>query len=268
MNMSTIQISEPTKGKEIAWQDTIGDVIRANHDPDRKNLMLTIMKLINQFVDDLKISLDLISSDEKVTIAKYIMRYYRDLSLADVKKAFQLTIVKGIQYVEMDYNHYNRFGAEYVCRILSAYREYKRIYKLKNPPPKPELKELTMSEDARINTIKKIAETTYADYKNHGRFHLINVDSVFELLKNEGMVDDYPNLEPIYIGKLRAKDKSAASKDKPQISTIGQLLLQNKVMNPTESEIIKAKKLYLKDRFDFWIKAGNETLFNHKKNQS
>lgn len=64
-----------------------------------------------------------------VRVAEIVKRYYPMLTLRDFRMAFEMTIAGGLdEYLpkgrdgQPDRGHYQQFNAEYVCKVLNAYR--------------------------------------------------------------------------------------------------------------------------------------------------
>lgn len=83
-----------------------------------------------------------------VRVAEILKRYYDGLTMRDFKMAFEMSITGELDdYLpkgrdgQADRCHYQQFNAEYVCKILNAYR-YRRAAVLKKAndamPPEPE----------------------------------------------------------------------------------------------------------------------------------
>ena len=84
-----------------------------------------------------------------VRVAEILKRYYGNLTLKDFRMAFEMSITGELDdYLpkgrdgQADRGHYQQFNAEYVCKILNAYKS-KRAHILKKaneamPKPEPE----------------------------------------------------------------------------------------------------------------------------------
>lgn len=83
-----------------------------------------------------------------VRVAEILKRYYDGLTMRDFKMAFEMSITGELDdYLpkgrdgQADRGHYQQFNAEYVCKILNAYK-YRRAAVLKKAndamPPEPE----------------------------------------------------------------------------------------------------------------------------------
>ena len=65
--------------------------------------------------------------DEEIIsrILDIILKYYRNLSLSDIERAFELAIVQKLNLKEIDYLHYGKLTPGYISRILVKYQELK-----------------------------------------------------------------------------------------------------------------------------------------------
>ena len=76
-------------------------------------------KIFMQVIGDMGIK-NLPSKATEQRIIYYIVNYYKDFSLQEIRKAFELAIIGEI---EADAEHYHSFDIKYICKILNAYRK-------------------------------------------------------------------------------------------------------------------------------------------------
>lgn len=84
-----------------------------------------------------------------VRVAEILKRYYDGLTMRDFKMAFEMSITGELDdYLprgrdgQADRGHYQQFNAEYVCKILNAYKARRKsvLRKANDAMPKPEAK--------------------------------------------------------------------------------------------------------------------------------
>lgn len=124
-----------------------------------------------------------------VRICEILKRYYGLLTMRDFRMAFEMSLTGELdEYLpkgrdgQADRGHYQQFNAEYVCKILNAYR-YKRaavLRKANDAMPMPE-------EERDLEQERKYRERTRRDclaafdyFKEHG--HLPEISPIGEML--------------------------------------------------------------------------------------
>lgn len=108
-----------------------------------------------------------------------LKRYYSDLTLADIKLAFELATMGELnEYLPKDSqgnpdkNHYQQFNADYFGKILNAFRrkQQKVIGKAYDALPEPS-REISPEEKKRLNnTLKNDLIYSFLKYKYCGKF--------------------------------------------------------------------------------------------------
>ena len=113
-----------------------------------------------------------------VRVAEILKRYYDGLTMRDFKMAFEMSITGELDdYLpkgrdgQADRGHYQQFNAEYVCKILNAYK-YRRAAILKKAneamPPEPE-KQISPEESRRLwRSIKTECIQSFEYFKENG----------------------------------------------------------------------------------------------------
>jgi len=108
-------------------------------------------------------------------IIYYLMRYYRDFSVTEVREAFELALTG-----EFDVNieHYNSFDIRYISRILNAYRSFRRkrnLQESKRTKNKLEPKKFTKEEleQSRIQYFKGLV-VTYENFRKGDEINIIH----------------------------------------------------------------------------------------------
>ena len=124
-----------------------------------------------------------------VRVCEILKRYYSGLTLRDFRMAFEMSITGELdEYLprgrdgQADRGHYQQFNAEYVCKILNAYK-YRRASVLKkanNAMPVPE-KEVDPKQIASLrNLTKQDCINAFLYYKKTG--HLPEMSPIAEML--------------------------------------------------------------------------------------
>lgn len=162
-------------------------------------------KVLYQAIGDLGIkTLPDKAGEDRIT--HYIVTYYRDFTIQDLRMAFELAIVGDLG---VDIEHYHSFDLKYICSILNAYRIRRNralsvLEKLKMEQEKP--KELTEEEQQQIKQdfILSVCRQ-YQKFCETGELGVISVKLVYELLEEKRVlvIDD----EMLLAHKKRAIEK-------------------------------------------------------------
>lgn len=132
-----------------------------------------------------------------VRVAEILKRYYDGLTMRDFKMAFEMSITGELDdYLpkgrdgQADRGHYQQFNAEYVCKILNAYK-YRRAAVLKKAndaiPPEPE-KPMDPQESRRLrNATKSECIKAFEYFKENG--HLPEMSPIGEMLYYQLLAD-------------------------------------------------------------------------------
>ena len=130
-----------------------------------------------------------------------LKRYHSDMTLADIKMAFELATTGGLdeflpkdKHGNPDKNHYQQFNADYLSRILKAYRQkqtdvidkaYKALPEQKTVYTRAMIRELEIKRQWRNRYI-------FLCYKYTGKLILRLTDDMFlyEWLQKCGLADD------------------------------------------------------------------------------
>lgn len=125
-----------------------------------------------------------------IRTAEILKRYYDGLTMRDFKMAFEMSITGELDDFlprgrdgQPDRNHYQRFNAEYVCKILNAYKS-RRAWVLKKAheamPPEPE-KPITPERAKELrNQTKRDCIQAFEYFKENGR--LPDMSPIAEML--------------------------------------------------------------------------------------
>ncbi len=132
-----------------------------------------------------------------VRVAEILKRYYDGLTMRDFKMAFEMSITGELDdYLpkgrdgQADRGHYQQFNAEYVCKILNAYK-YRRAAVLKKAndamPPEPE-KPITPERAKELrNQTKRDCIQAFEQFKANG--YMPDISPIGEMLYYELLAD-------------------------------------------------------------------------------
>ena len=124
-----------------------------------------------------------------IRVGEILKRYYSNLTMKDFRMAFEMSITGELDDFlpkgrdgQADRGHYQQFNAEYVCKILNAYKT-KRAYILKKanesmPKPEPE-RDMEAARTYSIS-IRKGLLSDYESFRNTGR--MPDISPIAEML--------------------------------------------------------------------------------------
>lgn len=128
-------------------------------------------------------------------IMQIIQTYYSDLTPEEVSLAFDFLVIGELdeflpkdRYGEPDRSSYGRFNAEFVCKVLNAYkkkRQRSNTQSLQEPVENTEELERQAREDAKERIVKN-----YEKYLEDGTFAETQIGEliIFETMRELGMV--------------------------------------------------------------------------------
>lgn len=135
---------------------------------------------------------DTASADWKITIVRFVQilkKYYPTFSIKDIRMAFELMVTGELndylpkdRFGNPDKEHYQMFNVDYFCKILNAYREYRKavINKAAGMVPKP-AQERDHSKDVYYrNQTRKNVIGAFLFYKYHG--YMPDLSPIMEML--------------------------------------------------------------------------------------
>ena len=139
-----------------------------------------------------------------IRTAEILKRYYGDLSLKDFRMAFEMSITGELDEFlpkgrdgQPDRNHYQQFNAEYVCKILNAYKARRGwiIKKANEAAPKIEQEKPTTPEEKALyrNESRKQCIYAFLHFKYRGwipRLTPIGEMLCYETLASVGLADE------------------------------------------------------------------------------
>lgn len=126
--------------------------------------------------------------------------YYGDLSLHEVKLAFELSLIGELdEYLPKDKNgnpdknHYQAFSAEYITRILNAYKERSRetAQKISAAMPKQERQQPAEEIAYYAQEARETVISTFLRYKYSGIFYasIIGICVIYQTLDAVGLAE-------------------------------------------------------------------------------
>lgn len=131
-----------------------------------------------------------------VRVSQIAKRYYPNLTIKDVKMAFELTVTGELNdYFPKDRNgnpdkdHYQMFNADYFCKIINAYR-YRRssvIAKANKAVPHPEQERDPKKDAYYRNCTRRSLIMAVLEYKYRGRWP--QMSPIMEMLAYNMLAD-------------------------------------------------------------------------------
>lgn len=148
---------------------------------------------------------DTASPDWKITIVRFVQilkKYYPLFSVNDVKMAFELMITGELndhlpkdRFGNPDKEHYQMFNAEYLCKILNAYKAFRKdvINKAAGMVPKPQQERDQAKENYYRNQTRMNVIGAFLFFKYHG--YMPDMTPIMEMLAYQelakvGLVDE------------------------------------------------------------------------------
>lgn len=206
-----------------------------------------------------------------------LKRYYSDMTLADIKMAFELATTGELdEYLPKDKqgnpdkNHYQQFNADYFAKILGAYRNKQNevIGKAYTALPEPK-KELT-PEEKRYYHNQTVARCrkVFLQYKYTGRFVLGITDGmlIYDWLRKLGFANEVAGTEDDrkqafarymqrvargFVNKYEAYHVQRKGTDAPELDFTAYEIARDKEIARTFDRMI-ADELQIDNYLDFW----------------
>lgn len=206
-----------------------------------------------------------------------LKRYYSDMTLADIKMAFELATTGELdEYLPKDSQgnpdkkHYQQFNADYFAKILSAYRRKQNgvIHKAYKALPKPK-KELTPEEKRYYhNQIVARCREVFLQYKYTGRFVLGITDGmlIYDWLRKLGFANEVVGTEDDrkqafarymqrvargFVNKYEAYHVQRKGTDASELDFTAYEIARDKEIARTFDRMI-ADELQIDNYLDFW----------------
>tara|TARA_R100001244_G_scaffold78585_1_gene62042 strand:- start:6666 stop:7541 length:876 start_codon:yes stop_codon:yes gene_type:complete len=220
------------------------------------------------------------SKVEKIVLMNFIIDNLSHFSIEDIRLAFELG-VKGTFKVNM--THFQKFSSIYLCDVLNAYTEHKRII-LKDyiNESKNLLPEKIVSLEEKIKIFEDWFDNqlvvAFDEYKKTKELNTFLPSQMFLMLEDAGIIympkdqklDIFEQSKQEY---LKTLDSSSSYEDRRKKNKIKDLI-QDQGINTQSQKIkniarIKALKLWFDDLTDqkSHISSFKNKFLNHKKNQ-
>ena len=264
-NAKMIAISNSVKIKDIPVDDQINKI---------SQVLKYVFTLIGLKGENLP------SKVEKVVLMNYIIDNLSHFSIEDIRLAFELG-VKGTFKANM--THFQKFSSIYLCDVLNAYTEHKRII-LKDyiNESKNLLPEKTVSLEEKIKIFEDWFDhqlvVAYDEYIKTKELNTLMPSQMFLMLEDAGIID-LPKEKKLDIFEqskqeyLKTLELSSSYEDRRNKNKIKDLI-QNKGIETQSQKIkniarINALKLWFDDLTDQknHVNSFRNKFLNHKKNQ-
>jgi len=229
------RISDTMNGRKVSTIDNSFAI------DEFKSLLLGIRELIG---------IKEISKNTAVVFYDFISKYHRDMTMQEIKLAFELLVVGELDsYLPQkngvaDRNHYQMFSMEYVSRVLSAYKKRRSRIKIKKhtlPMPK-------MDKDEIKKNFRKTIVQVFEEYRDYGtEIFFLNPKLVVKELNNCGLKIDVEEVTNERINEhfeklINSDNKRLRRKLKEEHSRLGESLTARiKVTNDVYDSAIKEK---------------------------
>lgn len=206
-----------------------------------------------------------------------LKRYYSDMTLADIKLAFELATTGEMDEFlprdsqgNPDKKHYQQFNADYFAKILNAYRRKQNgvIHKAYKALPEPK-KELTPEEKRYYHnqTVARCREV-FLQYKYTGRFVLGITDGmlIYDWLRKLGFANEVAGTEDDrkqafarymqrvargFVNKYEAFHVQRKGTDAPELDFTAYQIARDKEIKRAFDRMI-ADELQIDNYLDFW----------------
>lgn len=206
-----------------------------------------------------------------------LKKYYSQMTLADIKLAFELATTGELDdYLPKDNQgnpdkkHYQQFNADYFAKILNAYRQKQNevIHKAYKALPEPK-KELTPEEKRYYhNQIVARCREVFLQYKYTGRFVLGVTDGmlIYDWLRKLGFANEVAGTEDDrkqalarymqrvargFVNKYEAFHVQRKGTDAPELDFTAYEIARDKEIKRTFDRMI-ADELQIDNYLDFW----------------
>jgi hypothetical protein len=160
----------------------IGKMLAGGHSLDI--FLDDLGKVIYQVVGDLGIK-NLPDEISEKRIIHYIVNYFRDLTLEDIRLAFELAIAGEL---DTTIEHYQSFDLQYICKILKAYRVRLKKANQNLLITRPKAQEKEVSDILKKQYRQDFNNTLFDHYKNYcltGTVGVMAFSFVFDHFMNE-----------------------------------------------------------------------------------
>ena len=170
---------------------------------DANALVVELDKLLNFIMRDIgcKQVQDSTRGYTAIRFAGLLKRYYGELTLQEFRLAFEFCVTGELDaYLPKrngvpDREHYQQFNAEYMCKILNAYKERRRavLCRANDCAPKPGCVGLPEDVCEWVAVTRRNCVDAFLHYKYRGRMpRLSQIDEklIYETLVRAGLADE------------------------------------------------------------------------------
>lgn len=206
-----------------------------------------------------------------------LKKYYSQMTLADIKLAFELATTGELDdYLPKDNQgnpdkkHYQQFNADYFAKILNAYRRKQNEVIHKAYKALPELKKELAPEEKRYYHNQSVARCreVFLQYKYTGRFVLGVIDGmlIYDWLRKLGFANEIAGTEDDrkqalarymqrvargFVNKYEAFHVQRKGTDAPELDFTAYEIARDKEIKRTFDRMI-ADELQIDNYLDFW----------------
>lgn len=124
-----------------------------------------------------------------VRCTEILKRYYRELSLKDFRMAFEMCLTGELDaYLpknregQPERSHYQNFNAEYICRILNAYRNRRGDVFRKVAAKMPAENDSEMTQEAKRRLEQKARQYLFAAYAKYLETNVLEASPIQEII--------------------------------------------------------------------------------------
>ena len=137
-----------------------------------------------------------------IRTAEILKRYYGDFSLKDFRMAFEMSLTGELDEFlpkgrdgQPDRGHYQQFNAEYICKILNAYKAKRGLIVRKVGERVPKKEETVSEEEKKIyrDDSRQRCIGAFLEYKYRGRLPEMSPIAeilYYDILANVGLAED------------------------------------------------------------------------------
>lgn len=206
-----------------------------------------------------------------------LKRYHSDMTLADIKIAFELATTGELdeflpkdKHGNPDKNHYQQFNADYLSKILNAYKRKQNVVIDKAFKVLPEPKGEMTPEEKRYyhNQVVARCREVFLQYKYTGRFVLGVTDGmlIYDWLRKLGFANEIAGTEDDrkqalarymqrvargFVNKYEAFYVQRKGTDAPELDFTAYEIARDKEIKRTFDRMI-ADELQIDNYLDFW----------------
>jgi len=185
---------------------------------------------------------------EAVRFFHIVKKYYSELTISEVRTAFELALVGTLdEYLPKDRdgnpdrNHYQAFSLEFITKILNAYKKYRgkiwgKVYRLESSEVRePSEEEKNQNFEAFVEVIRE----AYKSFLDEGLINLVYESFVAKWLVKKGFTVDREPSE----GEFRKALQNVSLGDKVKKSDIFEIRQEFEKGNIHEAVNLEAERI-------------------------